>query len=93
MYGFSRLDAIYSLSIGAQKALMNKKANIKLGVYDLLNTLVYVYKYNYANVNAREERQVNLRQLQLSFTYNFGTSSSKSKKYNMDTTNERMKDQ
>jgi hypothetical protein len=92
MFGLNKLEPIYNLTVGAQKTLLNKKANIKLTIYDVFNNLIYVYKYDYANLNAREERRPDLRQVRVSFTYNFGISTAKGKKYNTESINERIKD-
>jgi hypothetical protein len=92
MFGLNKLHALYNLSVGGQKTFWKNKATVKLSIFDLLRSQVFIYDYYYANVNAREERQVNLRQLQFSFTYNFGGNAPKSRKSNADLNNERMKE-
>jgi len=87
IFGLEKLESLINLSVGAQKSLLNKKANIKLSVYNILNKLNYVHHYVYANVNGREANYLDLRQLRLSFTYNFGTSQMKGRKSSADVDN------
>nr|WP_255373886.1 outer membrane beta-barrel protein [[Flexibacter] sp. ATCC 35208] len=92
LFGFNKMDAIYNLTVGAQKGILKKKANIKLSVYDLLNSMKFVYRYDYANVKATEARYVDYRQLRVSFTYNFGSKPARNRKSSeMDNGNERLK--
>ncbi|MFC4143483.1 outer membrane beta-barrel protein [Pedobacter mendelii] len=92
LIGLNRLEEIYYLNLGVQKLLMNKKANVKLSVYDLLNSMKYNYQYDYFNVHSTERRSLDYRQLRLSFTYNFGGKSlSNRKSSEKDNGNERLK--
>lgn len=92
LFGLNKLDAIYNLTMGVQKSILNKKANIKVSVYDLLNSMKFVYRYDYANVKASEAREVDYRQLRVSITYNFGSKPAKGRKNSeTDSGNERLK--
>lgn len=92
LFGLNKLDEVYSLTMGVQHSFLNKKAVVKVSVYDVLNSMKFVYHYDYANVNASESRVVYYRQLRCSFTYNFGRNQVKNRKNSEnDNGNERMK--
>ncbi len=62
----------YSVNMGVQKSLWEKKGNLKLNVNDLFLTSFFNGDINYQNVDLAVTNRWTSRRATLTFTYNFG---------------------
>ncbi|WP_017732671.1 outer membrane beta-barrel family protein [Nafulsella turpanensis] len=71
-FGLARYLSRYAVNAGLQKTFWDKKANLKLNVSDLFNTLRFDDVVDFANMDYKTERRWESRVARLTFTYNFG---------------------
>lgn len=77
---FYELNTFGGLFVSANKAILNKKANIILSVNDLLQTNRVSFNLNQGNVHATGKRINDTRRLGLTMRYNFGGKPKEEKK-------------
>ncbi len=80
LYGYFETKSQHAISLGFQKSLWRKKANLKLNINDIFNTNRFVATEKYSNVNIYVNNTFDSRRASLSFTYNFGTNPHRNEK-------------
>jgi len=70
--GTFETKAIWSIDGGIQKSLFNKKANLKVSVSDIFNTLHFSASSNFAGQKIIASGASESRMLKVAFTYRFG---------------------
>ncbi len=70
----------FSVNTGLSKELWKKKANLKLSVRDIFNTLTVRYDIKNAGINAQYENKMESRFVNLAFTWKFGNMNVKANK-------------
>jgi hypothetical protein len=72
LYGFFKSQPMGAFSLGVQKAILNKKGNIKLNINDPLWLNRFRGSTNYEGINFKIQSRWESRVARLTFTYNFG---------------------
>lgn len=76
-YGLFDFEPFYGLDLSLSRGLLKNRANIRIGVTDLLNTRCNRYSTLYQNLNVRAEEKAESRVARVTFTYRFGKASVK----------------
>ncbi len=80
-YGLYDVKPRYSVDAGISHSFDNKKANIKLSMSDIFNTLTNNVSSNYENTNLDITQKRETRITRLTFTYNFGNNKIKAREH------------
>jgi len=80
-YGLFDVKPRYSIDAGVSHSFANKKANIKLSVADIFNTLRNDVTTNYQNTNLDITQKRESRITRLTFTWNFGNNKIKARQH------------
>jgi len=80
-YGISLYKAAYYVDADITQQLFNKKASLKLSVFDIFNTKRDRLHSNYQNLNLEIMDKTESRMVRLNFTYHFGKTSVKTAKH------------
>jgi YD repeat-containing protein len=72
LYGFYKSQPMGGFSVGVQKKLMNKRANLKLNINDPFWLNKFSGKAEYQDINFRVKSRWESRVARITFTYNFG---------------------
>jgi iron complex outermembrane receptor protein len=80
-YGLYDVKPRYSVDAGISHSFDNKKANIKLSMSDIFNTLTNDVNSNYENTNLQITQKRETRITRLTFTYNFGNNKIKAREH------------
>ena len=76
-YGLNQYKSNYHINLGFSKQIFNKSGSIRLGAFDIFNTLYDRVHTNYQNLNYSAIDRVESRYVRLTFTYRFGKRSVK----------------
>jgi len=80
-YGLFDVKPRYSIDAGVSHSFANKKANIKLSVADIFNTLRNDVTTNYQSTNLDITQKRESRITRLTFTWNFGNNKIKARQH------------
>ncbi len=78
--GVFETDHNYSIEIGLQKKLFNKKGNLKVAMGDVFNTAPWRGGSTYGNIVLKGRGGYDSQRLKINFSYNFGNQNVKSRK-------------
>ncbi|SDE78471.1 outer membrane beta-barrel family protein [Riemerella columbipharyngis] len=87
-FGIFKQKGYLSSNIGVAKRILANRANIKLSISDIFNTIKTDRIVDYNGVDLNQNRKQESRFISLAFTYKFGEGGSKSKKRKTDTIEE-----
>jgi iron complex outermembrane receptor protein len=80
-YSLYDVKARYSIDAGISHSFANKKANVKLSMSDIFNTLTNDVTSNYQSNNLDIHQKRETRITRLTFTYNFGSNKIKARNH------------
>ncbi len=72
VYGMVQIREQYTINAGLSARLFNGKANLKLGIDDIFDTLRFAMDVNQGDVDAFVYQKNETQKVNISFTYNFG---------------------
>jgi hypothetical protein len=72
---------MWMVSAGISKSLLKNKANIKLNVQDIFQSMNYKGRIDFGNLNAHSAFHLKDRAANLTFTWNFGNQKVKVNQY------------
>lgn len=79
-FGIFKQKGYLSSNIGVAKRILDNRANIKLSISDIFNTIKIDRIVDYNGVELNQNRKQESRFVSLAFTYKFGEGNSKSKR-------------